>query len=62
MEISLNTLSSRQYALEWWNSLLCVQKWEHIVKNKSIIKNYPDTDIESLTGKEIEQMWINRNL
>jgi len=50
--------SIREQAITWFNSLLFVKKWELMVEHKKLIAGYPDRDVNSLTGSEIEKIWL----
>ncbi len=50
-------VEKRKLAMEWWNKLLYIQKFEALVKGKEKILGYPDRDIASLTGREIEMLY-----
>lgn len=50
----------REECLKWWLDLTFVQKWDEIIRNKSIITGYPDRQPESLTGSEIEKIYDNQ--
>jgi len=47
----------KEQAMRWWNNLLFVEKWEHVVQCKEYIIGYPDRNVDSLTGSEIEKIY-----
>jgi hypothetical protein len=49
----------REKAIKEWNNLTFEQKYFMIVKNKSIVKGYPDRSPDTLTGREIEEIIAN---
>lgn len=54
-----NNTTTRKIAMNWWNNLSFEGKWEQIIKNKSIILGYPDRNPNTLTGREIQQLYNN---
>lgn len=53
------TITTREIAMNWWNNLSFENKWKQIVKNKTIILGYPDRNPDTLTGREIQQLYNN---
>lgn len=56
-ESSKTTIAQRANALKWWKNLLFTRQYELFVKNKSVILGYPERDIRTLTGSEIEKLY-----
>jgi hypothetical protein len=54
-------IETRKEALQWWATLSKEHKWLQIVKNKENIFGYPDRAPDTLTGREIELMYIYKN-
>lgn len=57
MEKSVEPIEKRKLAMEWWNKLLYIEKFEALVKGKEKIIGYPNRDVSSLTGREIEMLY-----
>lgn len=57
MEKSVEPIEKRKLAMEWWNKLLYIEKFEALVKSKEKILGYPDRDVANLTGREIEMLY-----
>lgn len=48
--------TTRQLALEWWNNLLLGQARDYS------IRYFPEREMSSLTGREIEEIWTGTNI
>lgn len=57
----METLSKREAAMKWWNNMPFENKWYPIIRNRDLILGYPDRNPNSLTGTEIELLWIAEN-
>ena len=47
----------RELAIKWWKSLYFVQKWEIVVKHKEHVIGYPDRNVDSFSGSEVEKLY-----
>lgn len=60
-ESSKTSIEKRAKSLKWWNNLPFTYQYELFVKNKSVIIGYPERDIRTLTGSEIEKIYNLEN-
>jgi hypothetical protein len=55
-----NTMSDNQIrinAMKWWNAMSFEDKWYKIIKYKVLVLGYPERTPNSLTGREIENIY-----
>lgn len=52
--------TTRQIALEWWNTITFEEKWYNVVKNKTSITGYPHRNVDTLSVREIELLYNNK--
>lgn len=60
-DIKQNIMENRKKALQWWNNLTFEEKYFKVVKHKELVVGYPDRDPNTLTGREVEQIWNAEN-
>jgi hypothetical protein len=47
----------RVNAMKWWNAMTNEEKWYKIVRHKTLVVGYPERTPDSLTGREIENIY-----
>lgn len=60
-ESSKTAIMKRAKALKWWQNLVFTYQYELFVKNKRVVLGYPERDIRTLTGSEIEKIYNLEN-
>ena len=50
-------MEERELSITWWNKLSFEEKWYKVVEFKHLVVGYPERNIDTLSGREIEDIW-----
>ena len=57
-DVNLDDSLKMKNIFEWWNSMPFELKWNKCVKHKEVVIDYPYRNPETLSGKELHQIYI----